>query len=197
MTIHRALLSVHDKTGIVDFARELHRLGVEARREWRDGPRARRRAHPRDAGRGRHGVRRAAPAPRGDAPSRDPRRNPCAPRRRRQMLRSFRPTGSRPSTSSASTSIRSSARSAGWTSRGKRAGDRPDRRRRAGPSPGGCEEPRARRPDLPSRGLRGDHRGVSRERRSLDRDEAGALGNPRVRDDRRLRRRGRTVVRPR
>ena len=29
MTIHRALLSVYDKTGIVPFARELHALGVE------------------------------------------------------------------------------------------------------------------------------------------------------------------------
>jgi phosphoribosylaminoimidazolecarboxamide formyltransferase/IMP cyclohydrolase len=29
VTIHRALLSVHDKTGIGPFARELHRLGVE------------------------------------------------------------------------------------------------------------------------------------------------------------------------
>ena len=29
MTIHRALLSAYDKTGIAAFARELQRLGVE------------------------------------------------------------------------------------------------------------------------------------------------------------------------
>ena len=97
--IRRALLSVSDKTGIVDFARGLADLGVELDLHRRDGPRARgttasrsrldRRPHrlPRDHGRA--GQDAAPEALRG--PARAPRRPGAHGRRRGARDRVRRP----------------------------------------------------------------------------------------------------------
>ena len=79
--IQRAILSVTDKTGLVDFARKLSALGIElistggTAKLLRDSGIDRQR-HLRT-----HRIPRNARRPRQDAPSQGPRRHPASPRR--------------------------------------------------------------------------------------------------------------------
>ncbi len=77
----RALLSVWDKTGLVDFARGLESLGLRTRRLGRDGARARRRRHRAPRRRRRHGFPRDARRSCQDPAPAHPRRDPGQPRR--------------------------------------------------------------------------------------------------------------------
>ena len=105
--ITRALLSVYDKTGIVEFARELQRARRRARVVGRHRHGDRRGRHPGHRGR-RHHRRPADPRPPGrHAPPEDPRRDPRRPRRRRRTTRTWPPTASSRSTSWCRTSTRS------------------------------------------------------------------------------------------
>ena len=77
----RALLSVYDKTGIVDLARGLHELGIELVSQRRHGPRSGRGRHPGHR-RGRHHRGAGDPRPPGrDAAPQGARRPPRRPRR--------------------------------------------------------------------------------------------------------------------
>ena len=100
----RALLSVSDKTGLVEFAAALARPRLRAGLDRRHGPRARRRRPARDRRLGRHRLSRDAGRPREDAAPRRPRRHPRAPRRdpddlaalARHGIRLDRPRGREP-----------------------------------------------------------------------------------------------------
>ena len=91
-SLMRALLSVYDKTGLVEFATGLSRARRRARVERRHGPGARRGRPAGHDGRGRHRLARDARPPGGDAAPEDPRRDP---RRPRQGVAPRRPRGAR------------------------------------------------------------------------------------------------------
>ena len=97
MAIERALISVYDKTGLVDFAQQLARAGVEivstggTAKLLRDAGAAgaRRRRSDRLAGNARR--------PREDAASQGARRHSVPPRARRRPRAETRSRASRPS----------------------------------------------------------------------------------------------------
>ena len=90
--IERALLSVYDKTGLVDLARALHELGRRARVVGRDRDGDRRGRDPGHDGRRRHRLARDARRPGEDAAPEDPRR---PARRSRQGVAPRRPRDAR------------------------------------------------------------------------------------------------------
>ena len=149
----RALLSVYDKTGLVAVRAAARRARRRADRERRHRAGARRRGDRGDPARGADGLRRAARPSRRLAPPRRARRHPRPPRRARRPRpargprdRADRPRLRQPLPVPAHD--RPARRRLG-------GGDRADRHRRADPPARGREEPRARRPALPARGLRG------------------------------------------
>ena len=138
----RALISVSDKTGLVDFARRLARLGVEilstggTAKALRDGGRA--------GARGQRLHRRARDPrrPGQDAAPAGPRRHPRAADRRRTGRR-WRKHGIDPDRSGGGEPL--PVPRDGGARRAVRRGDREHRHRRAGDDPLGGQEPRARR----------------------------------------------------
>ena len=132
--ITRALLSVYDKTGIVEFARELQRARRRAGVARRDRHGHRRRRHPGHRRR-RHHRRPAHPRPPGGhAPPEDPRRDPGRPRRSRRTTSDMATYGIQPFDLVVS-NLYPFAR---------RPRHRDDRHRRPGDGAGGGEEPRVR-----------------------------------------------------
>ena len=176
--ITRALLSVYDKTGIVEFARELQRArrraGVVGRHRHGD----RRGRHPGDRGR-RHHRRPAHPRPPGrHAAPEDPRRDPGRPlegvaRRRHGHLRhpAVRPRGLEP------LPVRAGPR------------HRDHRRRRPGDGAGGGEEPRVRHRRHRRVAVRAVARGARRQRQHGRRRHPPRARRRRVRQHRGVRRR--------
>ena len=79
--VRRALVSVYDKAGLLDFARGLHQLGDQPDRLGGNGHRPGRGGHPRHAGRGSHRRTRDALRAGQDPPPPDPRRDPGRPGR--------------------------------------------------------------------------------------------------------------------
>ena len=192
--VRRALLSVSDKRGIVDFARGLAELGVElvstggtARELAGGGPRG-----PRD--RGPHGLPGDHGRPRQDAapealrgPARGARRTPSTCARRPS-------TTSSSSTSCASTSTRSSAPRRARAST-RRGGHREHRHRRADDDPRRREEPRLHRGRDEPGELRRDPRRAARLGAAAVDADAREPRRRRVRDDRPLRHGDRALVR--
>ena len=92
----RALLSVYDKTGIVEFARGLHELGVGAGVDRRHREGDRRRRHPRDRRRRHHRRSRDPRPPCGHAAPEGARRHPRRPRRTRRTTPTWTSYGIEP-----------------------------------------------------------------------------------------------------
>ena len=167
----RALLSVSDKTGIVDLARELAALGFAlvstggTARAIAGAGLAGDRGVVADRLPGDHGRAREDPAPEG------PRR-PARPRRhrRRGHARTRHRADRRPRHQPLS--VRRDHRAPGLPLRGR---DREHRRRRSRDAARRRQEPRARRRARRSRGLRGRARGAARGRRQRG-DPAPARG---------------------
>ena len=102
-----ALISVSDKTGVVEFARELRGARHQAALDRRHRQAARRRRPRRHRGRRAHRLSGDARRPRQDAAPEDPRRPARAPRPAASTWPRSPSTASRRSTCSSSTSIRS------------------------------------------------------------------------------------------
>ena len=120
LKVERALLSVSDKRGLVDFARALSELGVEIVSTGGTAAELERAGHRDPPDRGLHGLSRDPRRPRQDASPRDLRRPAGDPLEARSTARRSPSTASSRSTSSASTSIRSSAPPRGEASARKR-----------------------------------------------------------------------------
>ncbi len=162
VTVRRALLSVSDKRGLVEFARGLSELGVEIVSTGGTAKRAARGGHPDPPGRGLHGLSRDPRRPREDAPPAHPRRPP-----RRPLERGARPDARRARHRADRPGLREplSVRArvvAAWS--GREGRDREHRRGGTHAHPGGGEESRLRRGGGLARELRRGARRAARER---------------------------------
>ena len=190
--VRRALLTVYDKTGVVELGSAARRDGCDARVLRRNGAGAPRRGSARDLGRGGHGVPRDARRSGEDAASEDPRgaagRSTQGRTRRRAgraRHRAVRSPGLEPVPVPRD----------GGERRRPRGGHREDRHRRSGHGARGGEELRVRRRGGRSGSLRRDRR-RDRARGRPDPRDATRLGGRGVRAHRRLRRGRGGMVRP-
>ena len=191
--VRRALLTVSDKRGLVDFARGLTELGVEivstGGHRARAGGRGRRGAPDR----GPHRLPRDARRPGQDAEPADLRRpaGGALEARARQHARRARDRADRPRVREP-VPVRARGRAA---RRRRRRGHREHRHRRADADPGGRQEPRLHRGGHQPRELRRRARGDARGRRRPVRPHAREPGARGLLPDRPLRRRDLALVR--
>ena len=174
----RALISVHDKTGLAEFARGLEELGFEIVASGGTSAFLDEHGVQRDARRGRDERARAARRPREDAAPAHPRRHPreTRPRRRPRGARRAGDRAVRPRLRQL-LSVQLDRRETRSAHGGRRRGDR---HRRAVDAARRGEELRACRPRLRPGAVRASPRGAHRARSAL-------AGNPPCPRRRRLR----------